>query len=114
MLSEQEFKQWCNYLNYPKKTQNEIEIIRNSQPSRRVGGGKKNVSGRYPSQKMGMTIQFESHKVELPFIYRLEHDDNVLEYYDQPPSFKLNYKSKTGRLIGYYYTPDFFLMTKKS
>jgi hypothetical protein len=35
---------------------------------------------------MGVTIQFESHRVELAFIYQLEHDSSVLEYYDQPPS----------------------------
>ena len=36
-----------------------------ASPSRRVRGGRSNVSGRYPSQKMGLTIQFESHRVEL-------------------------------------------------
>ncbi|MEL6442201.1 MAG: Tn7 transposase TnsA N-terminal domain-containing protein [Cyanobacteria bacterium J06621_8] len=103
-----------NRLKYSQQTQNEINTIRNSKPSRRVSGGKKSVSGRYPSQKMGVTIQFESHKVELPFIYRLEHDNDVLEYYDQPPSIKLSYKSKTGRAIGYYYTPDFFIIKEDS
>ena len=63
---------------------------------------------------MGVTIQFESHKVELPFIYQLEHDDDVLEYCDQPPPLKLSYESKKGRLIGYYYTPDFFVIKKDS
>jgi hypothetical protein len=33
---------------------------------------------------MGVTIQFESHRVELPFVYEAEHDPQVLEYYDQP------------------------------
>jgi hypothetical protein len=33
---------------------------------------------------MGMSIQFESHRVELWAIYAMERDDNVLEYYDQP------------------------------
>lgn len=75
-----------------------------------MGGGKKNVSGRYPSRKMRLTIQFESHKVELPFIYKLEHDEDVLEFYDQPPPFKLSYQSKSGRNLGFYYTPDFFVI----
>ena len=113
MLSH-DFQQWCDRLGYSQKTQNEIERIRNSQPSRRVSGGKRSVSGKYPSQKMGVTIQFESHKVELPFIHQLEHDDDVLEYYDQPPSFKLSYKSKIGRSIGYYYTSDFFVIKRDS
>jgi len=37
-----------------------------------VGGGHRNVSGRYPSRKMGTSVQFESHRVELPFIHELE------------------------------------------
>ena len=63
---------------------------------------------------MGVTIQFESHKVELPFIYQLEHDEDVLEYYDQPPSFKLNYQSQSGKKIGFFYTPDFFVIRHDS
>lgn len=63
---------------------------------------------------MGVNIQFESHKVELPFIYELEHDDDVLEFYDQPPSFKLSYQSEDGRNLGCFYTPDFFVLRTDS
>jgi putative transposase len=38
---------------------------------------------------MGLTIQFQSHGVELPLVYEMEHDPGVLEYYDQPPSIPL-------------------------
>ena len=72
MLSENDFQQWCDRLNISDEAKQQIQVIRSSEPSRRVGGGKRNVSGRYSSQKMGVTIQFESHKVELPFIYQLE------------------------------------------
>jgi hypothetical protein len=70
-------------------------------PSRRVQGRAKNVSGVYPSRKMGQTIQFESHTVELWAIYQMEHDPEVLEFYDQPPPFKIQYQNKTGRKIGH-------------
>ena len=43
--------------------------VRSSDPARRVRSGRGNVSGRYPSKKMGVTIQFESHRVELAAIY---------------------------------------------
>ncbi len=110
MLSESEFTGWCNHLHLPQQTQQLIQQIRSSDPSRRVGGGRKNVAGRYPSQKMGCIIQFESHKVELPHIYELEHDDDVLEYYDQPPSIKLDYQGKNGRHLGVVHTPDYFVI----
>lgn len=114
MLSQSEFNLWCNQLKLSHQTQNLIQNIRTSPPSRLVGGGSQNVFGRYPSRKMGVTIQFESHKVELPFIYQLEHDDNVLEYYDQPQSIKLDYQGKNGRNLGVLHTPDFFVIKKQS
>jgi len=59
---------------------------------------------------MGLTIQFESHRVELAGIYEMEHDDSVLEFYDQPPSIKLDYLSAGGRHLGVMHTPDFFVI----
>lgn len=63
---------------------------------------------------MGQTIQFESHKVELPFIYQLEHDKSVLEFYDQPPQIKLSYPSADGRNLSFFYTPDFCVIGKET
>lgn len=114
MLSQSEFDAWCARLELSHQAQELIQRIRTSEPSRSVGGGSKNVFGRYPSRKMGVTIQFESHKVELPFIYQLEHDDDVLEYYDQPPSIKLDYQGKNGRKLGVLHKPDLFVIRKNS
>ncbi len=114
MLSDVEFDQYCRRLNLLEKARKEIQHIRSSEPSRRVGGGKKNVSGRYPSKKMGQTIQFESHRNELAHIYKLEFDDDVLEYYDQPPAFFLDYLSKSGRRNYHEHTPDFFVIRTNS
>ena len=87
-----------------------IEEIRISEPVRRVGGGTSNVCVRYPSRKMGRIIQAESHTVELPFIYELEHDPEVFEYYDQPTSLKINVKGNGNRNFGFFYTPDFLVI----
>jgi putative transposase len=87
-----------------------IDHIRCSDPARRVRSGRGNVSGRYPSKKMGVTIQFESHRVELAAIYEMEHDTRVLEYFDQPPSIKLLYESANGKPMGVLHTPDFFVI----
>ena len=114
MLTDYEFEKWCSDQNLPELAVKTIQAIRSSEPARRVGGGRKNVSGFYPSKKNKKTIQFESHKVELPFIYELEHSDEVLEFYDQPPAFKINYQSLLGRNLGFFYTPDFFVIRKNS
>ncbi|MGA9379252.1 MAG: Tn7 transposase TnsA N-terminal domain-containing protein [Phormidium sp.] len=114
MLSKEEITDWCDRLNLSEAAQNIIDRIRSSEPSRRVGGGSGNVSGRYPSRKMGVTIQFESHRVELPVIYQLEHDEDVLEFYDQPPQIKLDYQAKNGRKLGVLHTPDLFVIRTNS
>lgn len=88
-----------------------IEAIRNSEPARRVQSGRGNVPGFYPSTKMGVTIQFESHTVEFPAIYQKEYDHDVFEYYDQPPSFPISYEVN-GRKKGHLYTADFFVIEK--
>jgi putative transposase len=38
-----------------------------------------------------------------------EHDDDVLEIWDQPPSIPLEYYDKRGRLQRPIHTPDYFL-----
>jgi putative transposase len=111
---KEQFEEWLARLQISDAGQKIIEKVRSSEPSRRVGGGSKNVSGRYPSRKMGVTIQFESHRVELPIIYQLEHDEDVLEFYDQPPQIKLDYQASNGRKLGIFHTPDFFVIRTNS
>jgi len=43
-----------------------------------------------------VAIQFES-SLELSAIYLMEQDDAVLEFYDQPHTFKLKYLDKAGK-----------------
>jgi hypothetical protein len=63
---------------------------------------------------MGVTVQFESHKGELARVYEMEHDKRVLEYYDQPPSFKLDYMGMNGRRIVVLHTPDYFAIQENT
>ncbi len=110
MLSSHAFNDWCQQLQVNSVACAVIEQVRNAAPSRQVQGRRKNVCGSYPSRKMGLTIQFESHRNELARIHELEHDQTVLEYYDQPPPIELVYSSKTGRRTRHQYTPDFFVL----
>ncbi len=110
MLSPNEFIQWCDQLALSGAAIELIKRIRENDPSRRVGGGRKNVTGSYPSKKMGMSIQFESHKVELAGIYIKEYEKTVKEYYDQPPVIKLKYKSLSEKVTALFHTPDYFVI----
>ncbi len=90
MLSETDLTAWYQRLNFSEQVRALIDHVRYSDPARRVGGGRSNVSGFYPSRKMGVTIQFESHRVELAAIYEMEHDPQTLEFYDQPQGIALD------------------------
>src|SRR5450432_4528813 len=114
MLSEVELSHWVQRLAIPEQGRAAIHQVRKSDPARRVGGGRRNVSGRYPSRKMGVTIQFESHRVELAGIYEMEHDAEVLEFYDQAIQIKLSYEGPGGKRRGVLHTPDFFVIRTTS
>jgi putative transposase len=78
------------------------------RPSRRVGGGTGNVCGRFASQKMGITIEFESRTVELSRIYDNEANPAITAFFAQPQPVRFNYTCvKSGRGRGYLRTPDF-------
>jgi putative transposase len=90
-----------------------IRTIRTSEPSRRTRSGPKNVACRYPSKKMGVTIQAESHTNELAALYEWDHDEATKEFYDQPPSIKLSYRAKNGRMVYPLHTPDYFVISQQ-
>jgi putative transposase len=109
------FEQWCRTLALAPATCDYLSTIRGGHPVRRVKSRAGNVSGTYPSRKMGVTIQFESHKVELWAILVMDHDPEVLEFFDQPDTFKLRYLDKAGKKMqGHYYTPDFLVLRTTS
>jgi putative transposase len=110
MLSDDDLLLWYQKLALSESARTLIDSIRSSEPVRRVGGGASNVVGRYPSRKMGRVIQFESHRVELAFVLEFEHDEGVLEYYDQPSQLPLQYSGRSGRRVNARHTPDFFVL----
>ncbi len=112
--SKEQFDLWCMRNQILPDAKSVIELIRSSGPARAVRSGKSNMSGRYPSRKMGVTIQFESHKNELPYIRILEEDNDVIEFYDQPNQIKLSYEAAGGRRIKTFHTPDFFVIRQDS
>jgi len=111
MFDDRAFEDWCLRLGLSDETKKLIAQIRASLPARRVRSAAGNVSGRYPSKKMGVTIQFESHRLEFPAIHEMEHDPDVLAFYDQPGRIKLTYQGKNNdRRVGAIHTPDFFVI----
>jgi len=96
-------------LGFPRETQELLMHIRSSPPSRTPGARRGNMPVWYPSKKMQCIIKAESTKVEFPFLLQAEHDDDVLEMWDQPPSIPLEYLDKRGRLQQPMHTADYFV-----
>src|SRR5258708_8811804 len=113
MLSDHELDQLMQKLGIPDDAKKVIKFIRSSPTSRRVGSNGKNMPVQYVSRKMEVTIQAESYKVELAGAHEMDHDPEVLEYYDQPPPFNLRFKVGN-RMKEFPYTPDFFVIRKDS
>jgi hypothetical protein len=85
-------------LDFRKEAQAILVNIRSSPPSRSPESRHGNVAVWYPSPKNDCVIKAESGKGEFAFVLEAEHDDEVLEFYDQPPSFPLEYRDKRNHL----------------
>src|SRR5229473_1182910 len=96
-------------LNLQKDAQDQLIAVRSSPPSRLPDSRAGNMPVWYPSKKMQCIMKAESAKVEFAFLLEAEHDDEVLEVWDQPPSIQLDYYDKRGRLQRPMHTPDYFL-----
>jgi putative transposase len=115
-----EFENWAKGIGLNESAILMIKNIRESEPARRVRSGPLNVGGRFArSRKMNHTIQHESRTVEFPALLMMELDylyaeDDVIEIWDQPPSFVINYKGANERNLGHSYTADFFVIRRNS
>jgi putative transposase len=111
-LSDEEFDAWCQRNQLAPETAAYIQRLRTDLPARRTHSRASNMSGRYPSVKMGWAIQFESQHVELWAIYAMERDAEVLELYEQPTRIQLHYQARSGRKTSPWHIPDFFVLRR--
>ena len=98
------------FISCEKEVVNEIIT---SPPARRVNSRSmsSNLTCRFPSRKMGFTVQAESRSMELASIYIKEFDSAVMGYWDQPyhrPNLSYKSGSKNVRVP---VTLDFFVIS---
>ncbi len=101
-------------LKLEKDAQDLLIRIRSSPPSRSPDSRAGNMPVWYPSKKMQCIIKAESAKVEFGFLLEAEHDDEVLEFWDQPPPIELLYHDRRGRLQHPLHTADYFVFRTRS
>lgn len=112
MLTPEQLQNYFDSLGLSEEARRAITLIRESNPSRVVQSGPGNVSTRYSSEKMGVTIQAESHTGELAAVYEWEHDNDVLEFWDQPPQI-LVHSDRKRQNAAWLITPDYFVLHKE-
>jgi putative transposase len=112
MLNAVEYRSWHQALQLKPPAIDIIDQIRTSPPAHRVHSGHRNVSGHYPSAKMGVTVQFETKTTQFAAILEFENDRDVLEYWDQPSAgIPLSSNARNGKpLRATSYTPSFFVL----
>lgn len=116
MLTDEQIEALMDAAGIPNEGREIIRKSRSSEPDRRVASSRiaGNVSGTFPSRKMGRTIQFESHSIERhAIVAKYENDPDCLEYWDQPFLIEsLVYEGKNGRKSRSKHTPDFLVIMK--
>lgn len=111
MLQPAELEAYFDARGVPAPTRALIMGIRHSDPVRRTDSSPLSCAARYPSKKMGFSIQAESHTVELVAATLWEHDPKVLEYYDQTQALTIYVPNKNGALRSRNIFPDYFLIS---
>src|SRR5229473_4456621 len=108
------FQAYVRRLGFSRETQELLTHIRSSPPSRTPGARRGNMPVWYPSKKMQCIMKAESAKVEFAFLLEAEHDDEVVEFWDQPPPIELIYRDRRGHLQQPLHTADYFVFRYKS
>jgi putative transposase len=112
MLSERDLQDYFEALQLSADARAIVRRVRLTDPARATGTGRGANSARFASRKMGSTIQADSLHGEEAACWVWEHDDTVLEYWDQPPTVRVVARDKTGRRYGYNKTFDYFLLSR--
>ncbi len=114
LLSDDELTAMFERLDTPEKGRLRIQHIRESLPGRVTQSNRYSGKLRFPSLKMGFTLEAEAFSTEGVAITEWEHDNETYEIYTQPAEkLKITYVSaETGKRITVYTTPDAFRITR--
>ena len=94
MMDNKELNEHCEKCGLTESGIEMVHEIRKGEPVRRVSSNGRNLTARFASLKMRMTVQTES-KLELAKVYDLEVNSNCLEYYTQAARLTIDLGEKT-------------------
>ena len=110
MLNDDQLQLLFTRFKLSSKARTLIETIRSAPPYQRLDSTGKSVFVQYASEKMGCVIQARGHRTTLPAIIRMEYNNEVLEFFDQPPPFQIRYLTQAKREVTPLVYPDFFVI----
>lgn len=114
MLTTPAFEQLLDKLGLPERGRQLITQARRQAPVREVQSHGSNVITLLASRKMEREIATESRTVEYAAALNHEVEPEVLEYYPQPCTLKLELiNNETGEVHAIDHTPDFLVITRK-
>ena len=109
-LDEPAFQAWSQACALSPSQAAFLAALRAAEPVRRLRATPRTGPVRFPSRKMGLVVQCRSRLDALPMAYELEHDAEVLEYYDLPTVLHLHYTTRSGRRAAVEMVPDFLVI----
>ncbi len=114
MLTTPAFEQLLDELGLPERGRRLITQARLQAPVREVQSRGSNVITLLASRKMEREIATESRTVEYAAALNHEVEPEVLEYYPQPCTLKLELiDNESGEVHAIDHTPDFLVITRK-
>lgn len=117
MMTTEQFGLYCRRLPLTDLGRDYLSIARNGKdgepaaPSRSAQNRVGNIIVRYPSIKNRKVFTLSSRRVELAISLLLENDDDVLEFWSEPPTITLEYEFN-GRVLVRPYHPDFLVLRR--
>lgn len=111
MFGIEDMERWLQGVALPAEGADYLREVVRSPPQRAVSTRvARNVSSHYPSRKMGQTTQSESWTGERQLLLELEYNAEVLRFWDQPPSVRIEGTRRDGKSYRNYYTSDFLAL----
>lgn len=83
-LTDDEFRELALAKGATPEAVEMVNVVRHSPASRLTRSTPFSVAGRFSSLKMRRSISFESHRGEWVWLWLAEHNDHILELFDQP------------------------------
>jgi putative transposase len=113
MLSDAQLDAYCARHGLSQGAADAIKQVRISDPARRGFSQHANLSGRFVSHKMGLTLGYSAKSTEALGLLDYELDEEVLEFWEEPGvELRFEYTDRTGKPRAGRFHPDTLVLAE--